>query len=565
MIEEVTPQVVTASLLLVTVSAAILTLLVSALLLWLYRRAVTREMAVARDVHGTLAAPFQPAASSRSDTAKPLIRAGGDLSRRAIRGPWHSAMRYGVAGLGLALVFAVAARFVYPFRTDLAGFLIGVWIYTWPVVLALWLIVPGSMRLWAACAGGYFVVLLLLGLWAASIADMPEFRFGGVVLPARSAVTPRGMTSLWLVVNAGPTALVGLCFNRWVRAVAPLVLALVATVISGTWIGLLALFSPRGVEAAVALAVALKVNVYWLVLATVVLALAGFGVGGWALARWIARAYRRRTVSDQSLTLDALWLLFASSYAMWLVLGGLAWMATAPAAFVAYKLVLGVGDRLSRPRASATRGLTFLRVFSLGRRTDRLLDTVARYWRHIGSVQMITGPDVAQSTVQPHQFLDFLSGRLASHFVGDRGSLERSLAERSSLPDSNGRFRINNFFCHADSWQHVVPRLVEDGDAVLMDLRGFSARNAGCIHELRYLTRNVPFDRCALIVDDTTDQDFLHRTLTEAWAQLSPDSPNHGRSRDETAVHRFEPGNASVQRLVRRLCEARVGPGEGDP
>jgi hypothetical protein len=33
-------------------------------------------------------------------------------------------------------------------------------------------------------------------------------------------------------------------FHRWVRAVAPLVLALVTTAISGTWIALLALFSP---------------------------------------------------------------------------------------------------------------------------------------------------------------------------------------------------------------------------------------------------------------------------------------------------------------------------------
>jgi hypothetical protein len=187
---------------------------------------------------------------------------------------------------------------------------------------------------------------------------------------------------------------------------------------------------------------------------------------------------------------------------MWLVLGGLVWIVTAPAAFLAYKLVLTVGNRLSRARSSVTHGLTFLRVFSLGRRSDRLLDTLARYWRYIGAVQMITGPDVARSTVQPHQFLDFLSGRLASHFVTDRISLQRSLAERHRAPDANGRFRINNFFCHADSWQRLLPRLVEEGDAILMDLRGFAASNAGCIHELHCLVQSVPLDRCVLIVDE---------------------------------------------------------------
>ena len=92
---------------------------------------------------------------------------------------------------------------------------------------------------------------------------------------------------------------------------------------------------------------------------------------------------------------------------------------------------------------------------------------------------MITGPDVALSTVQPHQFLDFLSGKLTRHFVRDQASLERSLAERDRAQDPDGRFRINNFFCHADSWQSALPRLVEDGDAVLMDLRSFSATNTG--------------------------------------------------------------------------------------
>jgi hypothetical protein len=256
------------------------------------------------------------------------------------------------------------------------------------------------------------------------------------------------------------------------------------------------------------------------------------------------------------LLLDALWLLFASSYAMWLVLGGLVWATAAPAALVAFKLVLAAARRVQADTANVTPGLTFLRVFSLGRRSDALLDGVSRYWRHIGSIQMITGPDVALSTVQPHQFLDFLSGKLTRHFVRDQASLERSLAELDRVRDPDGRFRINNFFCHADSWQPALPRLVEDGEAVLMDLRSFSATNAGCLHELRHLVQNVPFDRCLLVVDGTTDEPFLERTLKEAWEQLPPESPNCRRSPDQAMVHRFEPGAAASRSLLRRLCEA---------
>jgi len=218
--------------------------------------------------------------------------------------------------------------------------------------------------------------------------------------------------------------------------------------------------------------------------------------------------------------------------------------------------VLAAGLRLHGPPAGVTRDLTFLRVFSLGRRSDALLDGVARHWRHIGSVQMITGPDVALSTVQPHQFLDFLSRKLDRHFISDQASLARSLAERDHARDPDGRFRINNFFCHADTWQVALPRLVESGEAVLMDLRSFSASSAGCIHELHYLVQNVPFSRCLLVVDNTTDQAFLKRTLTQAWEGLPSSSPNYRQPLDETAMYRFASGTTALRGLLKRLCGA---------
>lgn len=359
--------------------------------------------------------------------------------------------------------------------------------------------------------------------------------------------------------HSGATLLMLLCFNRRVSAVAPLLLALVTTAITGALAAVSALFSAPGVDAVVALSVSLEVHVYVFVLATFLLSLAAFGAIGWALAHWIARAYRHRRLSDQSLMLDALWLLFASIYSMWLVQGGLVWIATAPVAFLVYKLVWVAVARTSDGELHATPGLTFLRVFSLGRRSEGLLGSVARYWRHVGSVQMITGPDVAGSTVQPHQFLDYLSGRLSRHFVRHHASLQRSMAARERTPDPDGRFLINNLFCHADSWQSALPRLVQEGDAVLMDLRNFSAANIGCIHELRYLLQAVPIKRCLLVVDDTTDKSFLERTLQEEWERLPPGSPNRAYPPEQTALHHFDTGIASLRRLVRQLCDAASG------
>lgn len=554
MLEEVTPEIVGLSLFLITIVTPILTLVLSALLLWGYRRAVARAMAASAAFDSSKPATT-PAAPSH---VSPAVGgpSGSDLYRAAIAGPRLYALHYTIAGLAFAVVFALAARFVYPIRVDLPGVLVGVWIYAWPIALALPLIIPGRMRWWALA--GYLIAFLPLSLWAASVTDIPDMQFGGVDVPARSSMAPRGMIWLWLVVNGPPTLLILICLMRRVRAVAPLVLALMTTIISGTWLAVMALFSRSGVSIAVAIVVALHVSVIWVIVATVVGSLGGFGALGWVLTRRISAAYRQRKLSDQSLLLDALWLLFATWYGMWLVFGGLVWVATAPVALIVFKLVLAASRRLLGSSASVTRDLTFLRVFSLGRRSDALLDGVARHWRHIGSVQMITGPDVALSTVQPHQFLDFLSHKLDRHFVRDQASLERSLAERDHARDPDGRFRINNFFCHADSWQAALPRLVEKGEAVLMDLRSFSATNAGCIHELHYLVRNVPFGRCLLIFDDTTDQAFLKHTLTQAWEDLPSSSPNYRQPLDETAIHRFGAGTPALRGLLQRLCEAGV-------
>jgi hypothetical protein len=551
MIEELTPEVIASSLLLIVLVTPVLTLVLSALLLGGYRRAVTRAMATAGEFGASA-----PATTLASQSAPSLAGdlSGSDLYRIAIAGPRIYAARYVAAGLAFAVVFAIASRFVYPIRLDVPGFLIGVWIYAWPVVLALPLIVPGRTRWWAVVT--YFVAFLPLGLWAMWVPDIPDVQFGGVALPARSSMTPSGMTRLWLGVNGSPTVLMLICLARRIRAIAPLVLALMTTAISGTWFAIIALSSRRGVDAAVTVAVAVELDVVWLNVATIAISLAGFGALGWALARWISAAYRRRMLSDQSLLLDSLWLLFATWYAMWLVLGGLIWVAAAPAALIALKLVLAASRRVQAPTASVTRDLTFLRVFALGRRSDALLDGVARHWRHLGSVQMITGPDVALSTVQPHQFLDFLGRKLARHFVRDQASLARSLAERDQSRDPDGRFRINNFFCHADSWQAALPRLVENGEAVLMDLHSFSATNAGCIHELEHLAHNVPFGRCLLVVDRTTDEAFLKHTLTAAADTLTPASPNYQRALADAAIYRFAPGTTAMRRLLRRLCEA---------
>jgi hypothetical protein len=64
----------------------------------------------------------------------------------------------------------------------------------------------------------------------------------------------------------------------------------------------------------------------------------------------------------------------------------------------------------------------------------------------------------------------------------------------------------------------VLSRLVHESDAVLMDLRGFSRDNAGCVFELHELVRLVPLDRVVFVVDRRTDETLLAETLGDCRA-----------------------------------------------
>jgi hypothetical protein len=59
-----------------------------------------------------------------------------------------------------------------------------------------------------------------------------------------------------------------------------------------------------------------------------------------------------------------------------------------------------------------------------------------------------------------------------------------------------------------------------------MDLRSFGRGNQGCTFELQALIDTVPLRRIFLLVDETTDLDFLRETLVEGWRKLDTASPN---------------------------------------
>lgn len=553
MIEELTEIVLATSMLLVIAVASILSLLISALVLAAYRRRVLGAMAQRA---GDAPAP-EPDKAGIADGAVnfagqlPAHPAGAALYQRVLLAARGAAWRIVLGGFGFALVMASATSLAFAELPTGTLFVLALWIASWPIVLALVLATPPSRRLRFAAVAGYFA-LFLVGAIVSEVAT-PWSGTGYL-----NRITPPQMLAGWLVANGTPTVLLLLFVNRRVRAIGPLVLGFATTLSSGFMATYLLLMTPAGWRWLELAANALGLSPFTILAILAIIVLLLGGMVGWGFLKWIRSAYLRKQVNDRSLTLDALCLLFASWYAMALALAGLAWVLVGGLAFAAGKAITAwAGRRFAGvDTPGPPRGLVFLRVFSLGARSDRLFDAIARYWRHIGSIDLITGPDIAHSTVQPHQLLDFLSGRLATHFIASAGTLDERLRQRDTAPDRDGWFRVNNFFCHADTWERALPRLVQGGAVVLMDLRNFSGKNAGCLHELRHLVCFVPLRRCVLVVDETTDQAFLHQTLEDAWQAMPEQSPNSSALSPEVNLHHLGAGPQSLLALLQRLCDA---------
>lgn len=524
--QEPTTVALTGLPILILLLAAILALPVSIGLLKLYRRAVLTSMharANQRTVgpvpSETSTSPNRPTQTTsdlpvtdRASSATP--GPAEDLHSKLLRAPWRVAAIYAVAGLCYALVMAAATLAAWKIDFLPLRFLVLLWIHAWPVVLTVGLVAAATRRAKVATVAVYFLVLATVG--AIATVRGPTIVFGSIAV-------------LWGTTNLPATLLLLAFLSRRVRAVGPLVLTFMVLALMGSALALAIAGSDEGLLRSVAyIGATVGLGGRGTYIGLNLLGFAVFGFVGWLALRWIAVRYDRKKISDQSVTLDSMWILFGVVQSIDLVFGGAAWILSGLVAFAAYKMVSWAGFSLSgRDTAPEnTPNLLLLRVFSLGKRSERLFDALAKHWRHIGSIHLIAGPDLAATTIEPHEFLDFLSGKLARRFIDGPDTLNRRILEMDLKPDRDGRFRVNDFFCHEDTWQMTLSRLVYESDAVLMDLRSFSEQNAGVIYEISELIDIVPLERVVFVVDETTDEQFLRQTIQESWNKMSPTSPN---------------------------------------
>jgi hypothetical protein len=529
---------------------------ISFALVKLYRHTVLKTMAATAgkrvlappSLETSQPPPIPPSEATIVDKG-PEIGDGSDaraLCTDLSTAPWRAAVQHGVAGAAYAVVMtccylAASGMSPVPMRC-----LFLFWIYMWPVVLVVNLLAASTRRAMFATVCAYGAIFGLICTFS---------------IAGNSKLTASQLGFVWIWMNLPATLLLLGSLHRSVRAVGPLVVAFVTLAVTGTLLVMTILNTNHALLRAVAqplFSLGFNAGVVFVVLHLAGLAL--FAPMGLLAMGWIRERYVRKRISDQSLTLDAVWLLFGVAQSIELSFDGPWWALSGFAGFALYKIVRAIPLPLPHSRRKVTRHsprLLLLRVFSLGKESQRLFDALEKHWRHIGSILMIAGPDLASTTVEPHEFLDFLSGKLARRFIDSPQALDLRLAEMDLARDRDGRFRVNDFFCREDTWRTTLSRLVSQSEVVLMDLRRFSPQNAGCVFEINTLISLMLADRLVFVIDNTTDESFLRKTIQRAWSQLPPDSPNRRCSSSPLRLFRLAGGRGDqLRRLFQALCVA---------
>ena len=223
------------------------------------------------------------------------------------------------------------------------------------------------------------------------------------------------------------------------------------------------------------------------------------------LGRWLGRAYAAKQFSELMVLFMAVWGISLLSQALSLAshLGPGGAVMLLPLAWI--PLVMALNRRLQRNRERPPT-LLVLRVFQHDARVQALFDHVIERWRLTGNTLLMAGTDLVERTLDAGDIFTFLDGQLPARFIRHAGDVARRLAEFDLAPDAEGRYRINECYANDHAWQAALVALVQRSDVVLMDLRGFQARHAGCRYELGVLAQAPRIARVVVLTDGQTDQ-----------------------------------------------------------
>ncbi len=471
-----------------------------------YRAAMQRLMKIGPDFPSTAAV----ATSQREAPALPWKAAGPP--RPVSLADNRQAARRLIAGfVGLALLIALS-------RTLLAQ-IVADGPISWKTVLTL-----GAAYAWPVVP-----VIAVLGRWSRRrLVGALLLWFVGAVALLSWRVNENvsfAQILLWMSFDIGVPLVVvcALCLGGATRAIAPW---LAPPFIVLSWA------SQAGIDLLAVLIERQSPLIYWLVswasppVGFALFALLPWLLAWWpvrALGRWLAAAYAARRISELFYLFTAVWVIALTGPA----LGAIADLGWGALGFFAPLLWIPAGAALMRRQAARQLvgrppTLLVLRVFRQDANVQDLFDRVIERWRLSGNTVLIAGTDLAERTIDADDIFTFLDGRLGERFIRRPADVRHRLAAFEWRPDAEGRYRVNECYCHDTTWQDALAELVQGSDVVLMDLRNFVAGNAGCLHELRVLAGAGELARVVVLVNEPTQLPAAKEAIDQAIAGAPP-------------------------------------------
>lgn len=503
---------------------------------------ISRRSAVVQST-SQAAAEFQPPPIEVRELNDADLRGTNSQWREARRRVHRAQCAQAMAGSGYVLIMVASWMLISGDGFALSRFVFLSAIYAWPLLIALALVGAVGRGGWLGYIAIYGVIVTLTA---------------GVTIAVNEAFTVTQAIYLWLFANLVPSVLFLGVLHQRIRAMGPLILAIAmaGTVFS---FGLFAIASNSEsvlhIMAGIGVALGLGTELVF-----VLMLLLPFLLGALMsvlLLRAIGFWYRTKRVSTNSITLGCLWLLFAVWQPITFAFENISMALAGPISFVAYVGLYRLGCRLwTAPPHSKPRSILLLRVFALETASRSLFALWSPSWLRLGSIAMISGPDLATTAVEPNEFLAFIGGRLEREFIGNHEQIKQHLDGYDDQPDADGNFRTNDFFCHNHTWRPVVQQLATRADGVLMDLRGFRRGNDGCAWELSQLLERVDLNKVLLLTNKATDHDHLLDTLNTCWQSVSAKSPNVSGTQ---AVLRTLPMSSLNATTASRLIQATMG------
>lgn len=237
------------------------------------------------------------------------------------------------------------------------------------------------------------------------------------------------------------------------------------------------------------------------------------------LARGVATAYRKKLFSEPLYLFAGLWAIALLFHAMVLShsLGFQAYLVLLAWAIIPLSFVVSVPVLRQRHQAPI---LLLLRVFRSDDRIETLFDQVVERWRYSGNTLLIAGKDLSLRTLEPDELFTFLSGHIQDRFISSEARLQQALQDLDLLPDLDGRFRVNDFFCFDGTWQRVLSVLAHQANCVLMDLRGYCSERQGCSYELSVLAAMPHLRKLIILFDKQTDRETAEHLLKNSLTKI---------------------------------------------